>query len=118
MKFVMLIHPRGAPTPESREWEQVPEEERRAAYLGYEAIRETPGVTPGFRLHPPEAATTVRVREGELLVTDGPFVSAKEALGGFLVFDTESLDAAIELAARIPTAQRGGAIEIRPVEPA
>jgi hypothetical protein len=64
----------------------------------------------------PETATTVRVENGETLTTDGPFVAVKEALGGYLFFEAENLDAAIELAARIPAARLGGAVEIRPVK--
>jgi hypothetical protein len=64
----------------------------------------------------PETATTVRVANGETLTTDGPFVAVKEALGGYLFFEAENLDAAIELAARIPAARLGGAVEIRPVK--
>jgi hypothetical protein len=114
MKYVLLIHHAESPTPESEDWDRVPAEERRAIYRGYEEINETPGVTPGHRLYPAETATTVRVENGMVLTTDGPFVSTKEALGGYLVYEAESLDAAIELASRIPTARRGGAVEIRP----
>jgi hypothetical protein len=64
----------------------------------------------------PETSTTVRVDNGETLTTDGPFVAVKEALGGYLFFEAENLDAAIELAARIPAARLGGAVEIRPVK--
>ena len=64
---------------------------------------------------PPETATTVRVENGKTLTTDGPFVAVKEALGGYLFFEANDLDAAIELAARIPAARMGGAIEVRPV---
>jgi hypothetical protein len=114
MRYLMLIHPDGTPTPESDDWRDIPREERAAMYDGYRAINEAPGVTPGHRLHPPDTARTVRVQEGQVLVTDGPFVSAKEALGGYLLFEAESLEEAIELASRIPTARWGGAVEIRP----
>jgi hypothetical protein len=63
----------------------------------------------------PETATTVRVEDGKTLTTDGPFVAVKEALGGWLVFEADDLDAAIELASKIPAASMGGGIEIRPV---
>ncbi len=68
-----------------------------------------------MQLAEPDTATTVRVEDGETLTTDGPFVATKEALGGYLVFEADDLDAAIELAARIPAARLGGAIEVRPV---
>ena len=68
-----------------------------------------------MQLEGPSTATTVRVEDGRTLTTDGPFVAVKEALGGYLVFEADDLDAAIELASRIPTARLGGAIEIRPI---
>ena len=61
-------------------------------------------------------ATTVRVDNGEVLTTDGPFVAVKEALGSYLVFEADNLDQAIELASRIPAARLGGAIEVRPIK--
>jgi hypothetical protein len=86
-------------------------------YADYKAINETPGVTPSdVWLQSPEAATTVRVEDGRTLTTDGPFVSVKEALGGWLVYEADDLDAAIDLASRIPAARMGGAIEVRPVK--
>jgi hypothetical protein len=81
----------------------------------YGAINQTPGVTPGVQMEDPEAARTVRVEDGKTLVTDGPFVETKEAIGGYLFYEADDLDAAIELAARIPAARMGGAIEVRPV---
>lgn len=79
-------------------------------------IADSPGVTPGTGLDVPETATTVRVEDGKTLVTDGPFVDIKEAIGGFLFFEADDLDAAIELAARIPAARLGGAVEVRPTK--
>ena len=70
----------------------------------------------GDGLQPTTTATTVRVREGKTLTTDGPFVGMKEAVGGFFVLEADDLDAAIEVAARVPAARLGGAIEIRPSE--
>jgi hypothetical protein len=116
MKYLLLIHQGDAPTPRDPEaWERLSEDERNAVFADYQAINETPGVTPGLQLGPAETATTVRVNDGETLTTDGPFVAIKEALGGFLVFEADDLDAAIELAARIPAARLGGAIEVRPI---
>jgi hypothetical protein len=117
MKYVMLIHQGDAPTPRDPEaWAALSEEEREAVRSGYQTINQTPGVTPGNPLADPSTATTVRVEDGRTLTTDGPFVAVKEALGGYLVFEADDLDAAIELAARIPAAWRGGAVEVRPVE--
>ena len=65
---------------------------------------------------PAESATTVRVEDGKTLTTDGPFVAVKEALAGYMIYEADDLDAAIELAARIPAARMGGAIEVRPLD--
>ena len=73
------------------------------------------GGHPGNGLQPPETATTVRVKDGKTITTDGPFVATKEALNGYLIYEADDLDAAIELAARIPAARLGGAIEVRPI---
>jgi hypothetical protein len=116
MKYMLLIHQGTTPTPRSpEEWARLSEDEQKAVYAAYKAIGETPGVSPGVQLQPPEAATTVRVQDGKTLTTDGPFVETKEALAGYMMFEADDLDAAIELAARIPAASMGGAIEVRPV---
>jgi hypothetical protein len=115
MKFMLLIHPVDAPEPGSKEWERLPEEEQNAVYRDYGALNETPGVSSGHRLQPAEAAATVRVEHGRTLASDGPFVATKQALGGYLFYDAADLDAAIELASRIPAARMGGAIEVRPI---
>jgi hypothetical protein len=115
MKYLLLIHQGTTPTPPSDEWDRLPEDEKGAVYAAYTALDETPGVRPGLQLQPPETATTVRVQDGRTLTTDGPFVEIKEAIGGYLLFEADDLDAAIELAARIPAARMGGAIEVRPI---
>jgi hypothetical protein len=116
MKYMLLIHQGTAPTPrDPEEWAKLPDEEQNAVYSDYKAINETPGVSPGVQLQPAETATTVRVQDGRTLTTDGPFVAVKEALGGYLLFEADDLDAAIELAARIPAARLGGAVEVRPI---
>ncbi len=115
MKYMLLIHQGDTPTPQTDEWERLSEDEQKAVYADYQAINQTPGVTPGVWLQPPEMATTVRVQDGKTLTTDGPFVAVKEALGGYLFFEADDLDAAIELAARIPAARIGGAVEVRPI---
>ena len=115
MKYMLLIHQGTTPTPPSDSWDNLPEDEKGAIYAAYKAISETPGVSPGLQLSPPETATTVRVADGKTLTTDGPFVEIKEAIGGYLLFEADDLDAAIELAARIPAARLGGAIEVRPI---
>jgi len=116
MKYMLLIHQGDSPTPNAPEaWATLSEDEQKAVYADYGAINQTPGVTPGLGLDVPETATTVRVQDGKTLTTDGPFVAVKEALGGYLIYEADDLDAAIELAARIPAARMGGAIEVRPV---
>ncbi len=115
MKYILLIHHGTTPTPPSPEWDALSEEDKGAVYAGYQAVNETPGVTPGPRMQGPQSATTVRVADGETLTTDGPFAETKEAIGGFLIFEADDLDAAIELAALIPSARMGGAVEVRPL---
>jgi hypothetical protein len=112
MKYAMLINL----GPRARDWRNLTTEEQREIAAGYQAINQTPGVSPNpLRLEGPESATTVRVEDGRTLTTDGPFVELKEALDGWLIYETTDLDAAIELAARIPAAKMGGKVEIRPV---
>ncbi len=116
MKYILLIHQGDAPTPYSPdEWARLSEDEQQAVYAAYKAINETPGVSPGVQMQTPELATTVRVDNGKTLTTDGPFAAVKEAIGGYLLFDADDLDAAIELASRIPAARMGGAVEVRPL---
>ena len=115
MKYMLLIHQGDTPTPRSEEWESLSKEEQGAVFAAYKALNDTPGVSPGLQLADPETATTVRVADGKTLTTDGPFVEIKEAIGGYLLFEAEDLDAAIELASRIPAARLGGAIEVRPI---
>jgi hypothetical protein len=109
MQYALLIYHK----PEADE--ALSEEERKAMTDRYWAIREEPGVLGGAGLKGVETATTVRVQGDETLVTDGPFADTKEVIGGFYLFDAGGLDAAIALAATIPAARLGGAIEIRPV---
>ncbi|HET6849484.1 MAG TPA: YciI family protein [Gaiellales bacterium] len=116
MKYVLLIHQGTTPTPaHPEEWAKLSAEEQQQVYADYQALNQTPGVTPGTGLQLPETATTVRVQDGRTLTTDGPFAETKEALGGWLTYEADDLDAAIELASRIPAARMGGAVEIRPV---
>jgi hypothetical protein len=116
MKYMLLIHQGTTPTPlDPDAWATLSEEEQQRVFADYQAINQTPGVTPGLGLDEPSTATTVRVEDGRTLTTDGPFVETKEALGGWLIFEADDLDAAIELAARIPAARLGGAIEVRPI---
>ncbi len=116
MQYVCLIYQGTTPLPGSDEWNALSEDEQKQVYADYGALNKTPGVTPGLPLGLPENATTVRVEGSRTLTTDGPFVGMKEAVGGWFVLEADNLDAAIELAARVPAARLGGAIEIRPAE--
>ena len=103
MKYLLLIHQGDTPTPRDPEaWAKLPEEEQQRVFADYQALNQTPGVTPGLQLGDPDTATTVRVEDGQTLTTDGPFVAIKEAIGGWLVYEADDLDAAIELAVAHP----------------
>ena len=116
MKYMLLIYHGDSASPDNPEaWAKLSEDEQKAVYADYQAINQTDGVTPGLRMQSAEAATTVRVEDGKTLTTDGPFATVKEALGGWLTFEADDLDAAIELASRIPQARLGGGVEIRPI---
>jgi hypothetical protein len=109
MKYLLQIYPAAG------EFEGMSEDEQEAIVGEYRAISQSPAVIGGDQLQPVETATTVRVQNGQTLLTDGPFVEAKEHLGGYLLVDADDLDDALEIAARIPAARMGGAIEVRPV---
>jgi len=117
VKFMALIYG------DETTWETLSDAEREAAYARYGAFADdarAAGVLAGGKeLAPTRDATTVRVRDGETLVTDGPYAEVKEALGGFFLLECESVEAAVEHAARIPGAKHG-AVEVRPtyVDPA
>jgi len=116
MKYMLLIHQGDTPTPRDPEaWDRLSEEEQQAVFRDYQQVSSAPGVTPGGQLDDPATATTVRVQDGRTLTTDGPFVELKEAVGGYLFLEADDLDAAIELAAKVPAARLGGAIEVRPM---
>ena len=105
MQYVCLIYQGTTPTPTSDSWATLSEAEQQQVYADYGALNQTPGVTPGLPLGLPDNATTVRVQDGKPLVTDGPFVSTKEAIGGWFTYEADDLDAVIEVAARVPAAR-------------
>jgi hypothetical protein len=114
MKYLLQNYPGKS----AESFEQLPADEQQAIVDEYLAILESPRVVGGEQLQPVETATTVRVQNGETLRTDGPFVDAKEHVGGFILVEADDLDAALEVAARTPAARMGGAVEVRPlVEP-
>lgn len=111
MQYLLQIFPNGT----TAAYDALSQEERDAITAEYMAIAQERGVDGGARLQPAETATTVRVQDGRTLTTDGPFTETKEALGGYFLFSADDLDAAIEIASRIPAARMGGAVEVRPV---
>lgn len=117
MRYALLVYS------DQAAWAELTEEEAAAARaeamprwiaLFEELGKADPGVV-GRELAAASEAKVVRVRDGETLVTDGPFAELKEAIGGYLLFEADDLDAAIALAAKIPAARLGGAIEVRPI---
>jgi hypothetical protein len=88
--------------------------EREELSREYYALRDEPGVLGGAGLQPVETATTIRLADGQPLVTDGPFADTKEVFGGYYLIEAENLDQATEIATRIPALRIGGAVEIRP----
>ena len=111
MKFMLLIHQ----GPALEEQAKLPPEEQQQVGAAYHAVTSTPGVTAGQWMRPPEEAKTITLRGGKPFVTDGPFAETKEALGGYLFYECESFEQALELAERIPAVQYGGAVEVRPL---
>jgi hypothetical protein len=112
VKFLALIYG------EEGGWDSLPDEERSRVYERYAAFaregREAGVVLGGDELDSTSNATTVRVREGQTSVTDGPYAEAKEALGGYFILEAASMDEALDWAARIPAAEHG-AVEVRPI---
>jgi hypothetical protein len=112
VQYVLLIYG------EEGTWDALADDERGAVYAEYRTLntelRGQGKLVAGEELQSIATATTVQVRDGDAVVSDGPFAETKEALGGFYLIEAESLDEAIEWAARIPSA-RTGTIEIRPV---
>ena len=114
MKFVLLVYQGTTPVPGSDRWATLSEAEQKSIYVQYAELNQTPGLEPGLPLGLPSAARTVQVRDGKTVVKNGTY--QPEGVAGFSVFEADSIEAAIALAARIPAAQRGGAVEIRPAE--
>ena len=112
MRDLLLIY-----TPEVDD-SLIPAEERQRVLEAYNAFGREAGerkvMLGGEALSPTSTATTVRVRNGGTLMTDGPYAETKEALGGYYLLDVKDLDEALEFAAKIPGAQIG-AIEVRPI---
>jgi hypothetical protein len=114
MKYVLMVFQGTTPLPGTDRWKALPAAEQKQIYADYAELNRTTGMTPGLPLGLPGAARTVQVRDGKVQVKNGPHLG--EGVGGFSVYEAESMDAAIALAARIPAARLGGAVEIRPAD--
>ena len=108
MKYAILLYDN------PQNWQDVGDDELQSLHAGYMAVSAAPESYGGAQLQPAEQAKTLRLRGGELLVTDGPFAETKEAVGGFDIIECGSLDEAVEIAAGHPVAQLG-TIEVRPL---
>jgi hypothetical protein len=114
-KFVLFIYQGPTPPiPGTDRWKALSEAEQKSIYADYAAFNNTPGVSDGLPLGLPDAARTVQVRNGKIDVRNGTYLP--ESAAGYAVYEAESMEAAVELAARIPAARLGGAVEIRPAE--
>ena len=110
MKYAILLFD----NPEN--WASVSESDLASMHREYMAVADAPEAYGGAQLQPQETAKTVRLQNGELLVTDGPFAETKEVVSGFYLVDADTEERALELAKQIPTVSRmGGVIEVRPI---
>ena len=107
MQYALLIYTRPG------DLEEMSDEERQSVTAEYFAIRDLPGCVGGGQLQPVETATTVRVADGQSLITDGPFADTKEAFAGYYLFERDNLDEVLEIAAKVPAARLGGSVEVR-----
>jgi hypothetical protein len=112
MKYMLLIYD------DEKGWAKLSETERQQAMGEYmqltQQIKSGGQYVASSQLHPTSAATSVRLRNGKRLATDGPFAETREQLGGYYLIEAKDLDEAIAIAARIPSA-RSGTIEVRPL---
>jgi hypothetical protein len=115
MQYMLLIYG------DEQGWGQIPDERRGeifGEFFAYsEALEKAGALVAGSALQPTQTATTVRVADGEPLVTDGPYAETKEQLGGYYLIDVETLDEALDWAARVPSARYGQSVEVRPLQP-
>jgi hypothetical protein len=114
MQFALLIYQGTTPLPTDPDaWGTLSGEEQQAIYRDYAALNKTPGVDPGLPLGLPQDAMTVQVSDGRTVTREGTYLD--EGVGGYAIVEVDDLDAAVELASRIPAARHGGAVEVRPV---
>jgi hypothetical protein len=114
-QFVLMIYQGTTPLPGTPEWEAMPQEEQTRVYAEYAALNQTPGLSSGPPLGLPADARTVVVKDGTVDTRAGAHLGTDGAVGGFAVLEADDLDAAIDVASRIPAARLGGAVEVRPV---
>ena len=113
MKYILLIY---SNQKERANWSEAQLKQEYDDYMVFGSDNEKLGIeAEGEALMPTDTATTVRLRDGQTVTTDGPFAETHEQLGGYYVVDAKDLDEAIAVAARIPSAKYGGSIEIRPL---
>jgi len=112
MRYALLLYSDPVAGPEQGSPEQAAEMQQWFAYT--EALQGAGALLGGEPLHGTDTATTVKVRDGGTVTTDGPFAETKETLGGFYLIDVETIDDAIEWAAKIPLAPYGS-VEVRPI---
>jgi hypothetical protein len=113
MQFVLLIHQGTSPLPDTDAWAALPQDEQTAVYADYAALNRDERITPGPPLGLPADAHTVRVQDGTTVAKSGSYHD--DPVGGFMIVEADDVDAAIEIASRIPAARLGGTIEVRPV---
>lgn len=111
MKYALLIYPHGA----RAAFEALSDEERQTVIDEYRAISDLPEVIGGEQVHPASTATTVRVVDGDVVLTDGPYPAPEAALGGFYILEADRLEEATAVAARVPASRMGGAVEVRAI---
>jgi hypothetical protein len=109
VQYMLLVYD------DPKSWPEFSEEEYGKIYAEYAAVAQNKATKHSAQLQGVEQATTVQVKDGSTIVTDGPFAETKETLGGYYLIEADSLDDATEIAARIPSARLGGKIEVRPV---
>ncbi|MFL5860694.1 MAG: YciI family protein [Solirubrobacteraceae bacterium] len=109
MKYALLIYTKPGDT------NGFSDGELQSMSAEYYALRDEPTCVDGGHLEDVATATTVRVNGGQTVTTDGPFAETKEVFGGYYVFELDNLDAAIEMASRVPAARLGGSVEVRPI---
>jgi hypothetical protein len=109
MQYMLLVYD------DPKAWPGLSEDEYKGIYDEYAAVAQDAATKHSAQLKGTEEAKTVRIKDGDTLVTDGPFAETKETLGGYYLVEAGSIDEALELAAKIPSARLGGSIEVRPL---